>query len=590
MKKLLILALLLTAAGASAQNQYYVSTSGSDSNAGTQVSPWRHISKAIASFALGTNGAQINVHAGTYSDENISCAGFSAAVCFSRGGSSPSVRLKLVCDTQWSVPSGSGCIIRDSSGNAIFTVNANNIDIGAPNQFGFDGSNTSFASGVRTQCNIASGSTGNCSTANSIHVLGNYFHDLSTAIPSCEVNPNGHPAIQMGIHHGPFMTDTQVIGNRITNIGLQSQSKLNGGAGCQTYYGMYIETQQALIYNNVIVNTAGWGIQYYSSPCQGTLANNDISRTEMSSIVVGGADCNNGTPLGSVTIDNNIVGTTGPGFANIQVGVTGGGNTPCTSSHPILLSNSVFNGGAAGQIVFNNAGTQACTTVANSHSEAPTTTFVSYTGGNNDNFQLKSGSVAIAGGTTACVTAGTSPCVPVTDFTAAARPTPPSVGAYDVAGGGTSPTGSVSPSSLNFGVIGVGSCSSPQTSTFTNTGAVTLAFGSNTIIGTNPGDFAFGGIGTCSASLPPGGSCTFSAKFCPVTAGARTAIETVPSNASNSPQNIALAGTGGVPVVSLVPSSLSFGSQQLGTTSAVQTVTLTNTGTGPLTNIVVTLP
>ena len=163
------------------------------------------------------------------------------------------MRLKLVCSTQWSVPSGSGCIIRDNSGDTIFAVNANYIDIGAINQFGFDASNTGSASGVRTQCNLQNGQTGNCSTSNSIHVLGNYFHDFSTAIGSCEVNPNGHPAIQMGIHHGPYMTDAQVIGNRITNIGKQSQSKLNGGSGCQTNYGMYIETQGAVIQNNVIV-------------------------------------------------------------------------------------------------------------------------------------------------------------------------------------------------------------------------------------------------------------------------------------------------------------------------------------------------
>ncbi len=426
----IVLALSL---GVEAQvNNYYVSTTGNDSNNGTSVStPFRTINRAISAFTLGPQGAIINVAAGTYSNENISCAGFHAAVCFSRGGSSPTVRLKLVCSTQWSVPSGSGCIIRDNSGDTIFAVNANYIDIGAPNQFGFDGSNTSYASGVRTQCNIANGGTGNCTTGNSIHVLGNYFHDLSTAIGSCEVNPNGHPAIQIGIHHGPYVTDTQVIGNRITNIGLQSQSKLNGGAGCQTYYGMYIETQGAMIQNNIIVNTAGWGIQYYSSPCGGVISGNTISRTEMSGIVVGGGDCNNGTPLGSVTINNNIVGATGPGFANIQVGVTGGGNTPCTAAHPILVSNTLFNGGAAGQIVYNNSTTQTCATVANSHSEAPTATFRNYTGGNYDDFRLRPESIAIGGGTTRCVAGGMTPCVVAFDLAGANRPSTPSLGAYE---------------------------------------------------------------------------------------------------------------------------------------------------------------
>ncbi len=48
-------------------------------------------------------------------------------------------------------------------------------------------------------------------------------------------------------------------------------------------------------------------------------------------------------------------------------------------------------------------------------------------------------------------------------------------------------------------------------------------------------------------------------------------------NASNSPQTVSLTGTGTGPGVSLSPASLSFASQLVGTTSATQTVTLTNT-------------
>ena len=57
---------------------------------------WPHINKAIESFSLGTSvdgiAAVITVHAGTYSDENISCSGYSAAICVSRGGSSANAR------------------------------------------------------------------------------------------------------------------------------------------------------------------------------------------------------------------------------------------------------------------------------------------------------------------------------------------------------------------------------------------------------------------------------------------------------------------------------------------------------------------
>jgi hypothetical protein len=61
---------------------------------------------------------------------------------------------------------------------------------------------------------------------------------------------------------------------------------------------------------------------------------------------------------------------------------------------------------------------------------------------------------------------------------------------------------------------------------------------------------------------------------------------TVTDNASGSPQSVALRGSGttaSAPVVSLNPTSLSFGNQQVKTTSAVRAVTLTNTGNADLT-------
>ncbi len=192
---LIITVMLALSLSAAAQNQYYVSTSGSDSNNGASPStPWRHISKAIASFTLGPNGAQINVHAGMYSDENITCNSTNSAVCINRGGTSSTALLKLVCDTQWSVPSGSGCILRNSAGEGGIGVIVNNVEVGAINQFGFDISNSNHYYGLYVPCiGLPHISTGTCQSGNNVHLLGNYLHDLSQTLP-CEVNPNGHPA------------------------------------------------------------------------------------------------------------------------------------------------------------------------------------------------------------------------------------------------------------------------------------------------------------------------------------------------------------------------------------------------------------
>src|SRR5207253_14001 len=71
--------------------------------------------------------------------------------------------------------------------------------------------------------------------------------------------------------------------------------------------------------------------------------------------------------------------------------------------------------------------------------------------------------------------------------------------------------------------------------------------------------------------------------FTPTAAGSRTASVSVNDNAAGSPQTIALSGTGTAPGVSFTPTSLTFASQQVSTTSAAQGVTLTNSGSTVLT-------
>jgi hypothetical protein len=79
-----------------------------------------------------------------------------------------------------------------------------------------------------------------------------------------------------------------------------------------------------------------------------------------------------------------------------------------------------------------------------------------------------------------------------------------------------------------------------------------------------------------------GAKCTISVTFTPAASGARTATLSIADNAGGSPQTLSLTGTGTAPAVSLFPTSLSFGSQPVGTTSTPQTITLTNTGSATL--------
>jgi hypothetical protein len=143
------------------------------------------------------------------------------------------------------------------------------------------------------------------------------------------------------------------------------------------------------------------------------------------------------------------------------------------------------------------------------------------------------------------------------------------------------PQVSVSPGSVAFGNQQVGTSSSPQTTTLTNTGTAALAISSISVSGTNSGDFSQ--TNTCGATVAAGANCTITLTFTPAASGARTATVNVTDNASGSPQTISLNGAGTLPGGSLTPGSLSFGNRQIGTSSAAQNVTLTNTGGAPLT-------
>ena len=150
-----------------------------------------------------------------------------------------------------------------------------------------------------------------------------------------------------------------------------------------------------------------------------------------------------------------------------------------------------------------------------------------------------------------------------------------------LAGTGTGTGAGVSPSNLNFGNQAVGTTSTAQPVTFNNSGNVPLTISSVAVVGANPGDFAIKS-NNCGSSLAANSSCTINVAFAPTSAGARAATLTITDNAPNSPQTVSLTGTGTAPVAGAAPASLTFGIQDVGTTSASQPVTLSNAGTGTL--------
>ncbi|HLW98990.1 MAG TPA: choice-of-anchor D domain-containing protein [Candidatus Acidoferrales bacterium] len=159
---------------------------------------------------------------------------------------------------------------------------------------------------------------------------------------------------------------------------------------------------------------------------------------------------------------------------------------------------------------------------------------------------------------------------------------------FTLSGTGTTtpaPTAILSASSLTFGGQTVNTTSGSQSVTLTNTGNAALTITSIGVTGTNSGDFAQ--TNNCGSSVAANnGNCTINVTFTPTAAGARGAAVTITDNAAGSPRSVSLAGTGlapGTPGANLSPASLTFASQTISSTSAAQTVTLSNSGSAALT-------
>ncbi|HEY5002805.1 MAG TPA: choice-of-anchor D domain-containing protein, partial [Ktedonobacteraceae bacterium] len=146
----------------------------------------------------------------------------------------------------------------------------------------------------------------------------------------------------------------------------------------------------------------------------------------------------------------------------------------------------------------------------------------------------------------------------------------------------TSSVVKLTPRTLSFSNQIVGTASGAKTVTIANTGATALTISSIAVSGSNASDFAQ--TNTCPSSLAVNTNCTVSVIFTPSAAGTRIGTITFTDSSADSPQTLALSGTGATaaPVAMLSSTSLSYGNQNTGTTSSVQTVTLTNSGTAVL--------
>ena len=137
----------------------------------------------------------------------------------------------------------------------------------------------------------------------------------------------------------------------------------------------------------------------------------------------------------------------------------------------------------------------------------------------------------------------------------------------------------LTPLRLDFGSVRIGQTSPVQYITVANTGRVVAGLKPLSI----SGPFAIS-ANTCSSTLAVNTSCTVGVVFSPNASG--TASGSLVATDDDGTQTALLSGNGQTgPTDTLSATALTFGAQTIGTTSAAQQVTVTNSGDSPLTNI-----
>lgn len=151
-----------------------------------------------------------------------------------------------------------------------------------------------------------------------------------------------------------------------------------------------------------------------------------------------------------------------------------------------------------------------------------------------------------------------------------------------------SPGLTIYPDPVDFGAAQLGASGATRRIQITSTGSVQLVLGAITIGGANPKDFnKVAGADRCSGkTLNPRSSCTIDIRFRPLGEGGRNSALLVPSNASSTPRQVALFGTGSarpVPGISVDPDPVDFGESLVRGPGPVRRLTVTSSGTARLT-------
>lgn len=443
-KYLLMLVLMLSfALPALTQNAFYIGPSGSDTTGdGSKAHPWLTFSKANSALTLGTGGAVVHV---------LPCSGsspcYTGTINISRNGTA-SQPITWISDTA-----------RGAKINGVV-----NFYCAFCNFEYFDVEDTATGDdGITTILNTTPSVYGHDQI-----IRGNHVHDVKfTTTPNGQC-PGGEG--NSGILIAAESTNVWVDANFINDNGHWGGCTSSGGSSA---HGIYDSGFHDKLTNNLVMNSAGWGISLYHNPCQNIVANNSLIHNYTGGIQVAGAP-GSGHSSGSVGTDgfqcgtddfnsftNNLLvangfGTPAPGAGHssgsLYLGNSGVG-TNNKAFNNYMAANQVAGSGSANTVTITSGGLSGGTGTNITGGTSTAGIFRNYQADGSGDYHLAVSSPAIgagASGLSVCaISPGQSPCLPDHDFDQAARSTPMDIGAYR-SGSGPAPGVPPAPTGLTI--------------------------------------------------------------------------------------------------------------------------------------------
>jgi hypothetical protein len=311
---------------------YYVSTTGSDSNSGTQGSPFKTINKAVS---LAKPDTTIHIAPGTYYG-NVS----------TNNSGTTTKKITYLSEVKW------GAKIIGNGTEATWTNHGNYINI-----VGFDIS----GSGRLGILNYGSYST----------IANNHVHNM-TVSGGC--TGNGGAGI---VNANYSASDDDIIGNVVHDIGVPGS--------CNGVQGIYSSNLRGRIFNNIVYRVSAFGIHLWHAANNVIIANNTVfnngSRNMGGGIVIGTGDSPGGVVLDNTKVVNNIV-YNNPSASILEYCYSG---QNCIGSHNIIANNTVYGNGSKISLKVGNS--------SNNFTFDPL--FVNYQANGTGDYHLKTTSPAI---------------------------------------------------------------------------------------------------------------------------------------------------------------------------------------------------